>query len=306
MRQPVLRGFGRNDEFRCLDGLNLFICDFVYFTGSAGCQIGNSCPHWKAGRLLSTSGANSLERILAVLEVFSEERLEWTPEELMETLGYSRPTLYRYLKTLREAGLLVSTPNAGFTLGPRVVEMDYLLRKSDPLILSGARHLENLTMHQSCTALLARWYGSKILCVDSRSSVQKPVTSYPRGRPMPLARGAIGRSVLAFLPRRQQLPTVRKLLPDLVAAGLGETEDQVLESFKRVRRAGVAVAFGEVTPGVVGIAAPVFDAADSPVGSLGVTIAGALVNGTKLDEICAQVRQAASELSSSLVASRQR
>ena len=69
---------------------------------------------------------NSLERVLAVLEVFSEERLEWTPEDLMRELGYSRPTLYRYLKVLKDAGFLMSTRNAGVTLGPKVVEMDYL------------------------------------------------------------------------------------------------------------------------------------------------------------------------------------
>ena len=81
--------------------------------------------------------SNSLERVLAVLEVFSEERLEWTPEDLMAHLGYSRPTLYRYLKILKDAGLLMSSRNAGVTLGPKVVEMDYLARRSDALVLSG-------------------------------------------------------------------------------------------------------------------------------------------------------------------------
>ncbi len=85
---------------------------------------------------------NSLERVLAVLEVFSEERLEWTPEDLMRELGYSRPTLYRYLKILKDAGFLMSTRNAGVTLGPKVVEMDYLTRRSDPLVLLGAPYLK--------------------------------------------------------------------------------------------------------------------------------------------------------------------
>ena len=58
---------------------------------------------------------NSLERVLAVLEVFSEERLEWTPEDLMRELGYSRPTLYRYLKILKDAGFLMSTRNSGLS-----------------------------------------------------------------------------------------------------------------------------------------------------------------------------------------------
>ena len=95
---------------------------------------------------------NSLERVLAVLEVFSEERLEWTPEDLMRELGYSRPTLYRYLKILKDAGFLMSARNSGVTLGPKVVELDYLTRRSDPLVLLGVPYLKQLTAAHSCTA----------------------------------------------------------------------------------------------------------------------------------------------------------
>ncbi|MEC7257336.1 MAG: helix-turn-helix domain-containing protein, partial [Pseudomonadota bacterium] len=76
--------------------------------------------------------ATSLERLLSVLQLFTEDRLEWSPEDMMAHLGYARPTLYRYLKILSDAGLLVSHPHTGYTLGPKVVEMDYLLRLSDP------------------------------------------------------------------------------------------------------------------------------------------------------------------------------
>ena len=99
---------------------------------------------------------NSLERVLAVLEVFSEERLEWMPEDLMRELGYSRPTLYRYLKILKDAGFLMSTRNSGVTLGPKVVEMDYLTRRSDALVLRGVPCLRELTTAYSCTAMVLR------------------------------------------------------------------------------------------------------------------------------------------------------
>lgn len=248
---------------------------------------------------------NSLERVLAVLEVFTEDRLEWTPEQLMEELGYSRPTLYRYLKTLKEAGLLSSMPNAGFTLGPKVVEMDYLLRQSDPLILKGERHLTDLTESFSCTALLVRWYGNRILCVDSRSSAKSPLSSYPRGRPMPMGRGAIARSIIAFLPRRHILPRIEASIEDLRSVGLGSTVEEIHNSLKKVRRAGFAVAKGEVTPGVVGIAAPVFDAGQSPIASLCVTIADELVDAAAIEEIGVRVREAAASLSQELTADRQ-
>ncbi len=255
---------------------------------------------------MSEKAGNSLERVLSVLQVFTEERLEWTPEELMEELGYSRPTLYRYLKTLKEAGLLVSMPNAGFTLGPKVVEMDYLMRKSDPVIKIGHAHLENLTQKYSCTALLVRWYGNRILCVDSLSSTKNPISSYPRGRPMPLGRGAIARSIIAFLPKRRMVPMVEASIEEFRAVGLGDTLDDILESLRGVRKAGCAVAFGEVTPGVVGVAAPIFDGSQSPVASVCTTIAGKLVDGTTIDEISRNVRQAAAEITAALSENRRK
>ncbi|MBT6271108.1 MAG: helix-turn-helix domain-containing protein, partial [Rhodobacteraceae bacterium] len=98
-------------------------------------------------------GTNSADRILSVLNLFTDGRLEWTAEQLMEVLGYSRPTMYRYLRSLKDAGLLVSISNSLLTLGPRVVEMDFLIRKSDPLLTHGKVHISQLAMTYPSTAL---------------------------------------------------------------------------------------------------------------------------------------------------------
>jgi DNA-binding IclR family transcriptional regulator len=252
---------------------------------------------WSADASWGMKPTNSLERVLAVLEVFSEARLEWMPEDLMKELGYSRPTLYRYLKILKHAGFLMSTRHAGVTLGPKVVELDYLTRKSDPLVLHALPHLKDLIERHSCTAMLLRWYGNKILCVASESSSKNPISSYPRGRPMSLGRGAIARSIMAFLPKRQLLPLIERNLADLKSVGLGDTVEDVQNSLKKVRRAGVSVAYGEVTPGAVGIAAPVLDDRQHPIASVCVTIAGNLVTGSQIDQIGAEVLHVASQIS---------
>jgi DNA-binding IclR family transcriptional regulator len=236
------------------------------------------------------TGTNSADRILAILDVFSEERLEWTPEELMEELGYSRPTIYRYLKSLKEAGLLRSTPDSRYTLGPRVVELDFLLRKSDPLIINGQAWLEMLVARYPCSALIVRWYGDKLLCVASECSTPDPLSSYPRGRPMPLARGAISRAIMAFLPRRQLEPMVVRNLSELADIGLGRTVEQVMESMREIRKNGVAVAYGEVTPGVVGIAAPIMNAGDIPVAAVCITIEGREIDDGRLADIKTDIR----------------
>lgn len=246
------------------------------------------------------SGTNSADRILAILDLFTEDRLEWTPEDLMTALGYSRPTLYRYLKSLRESGLLISQPGAGFTLGPRMVELDYLMRKSDPLVATGQSILQSLTQAYPCSALLVRWYGSKLLCVASECSTPHPLSSYPRGRPMPLARGAISRAIMAWLPSRQLQTMVEENLAEMSSVGLGRTTDEVLATLRRVRRAGFATAHGEVTPGVIGVSAPVFDAGQAPIAALTVTIAGHEVTPERLDAIASDIMRHAAALSADL------
>lgn len=246
------------------------------------------------------SGLNSLEKVLTILNLFTEDRLNWTADDLIQTTGYPRPTLYRYLKVLREAGLLSALSGAGYTLGPRVVEMDYLLRKSDPLILAGQKHLERLTGLYPCSALLMRWYGERILCVAVECSTPNPLSSYHRGRPMALTRGAIARSIVAALPMRQQLPFIAEHRADLQAVGLGLTDAEIIESFRQVRRQGYAVAYGEVTPGVVGIAAPVFDSGEIPIACVCLTIAGNLITGNLIKEIGVHIRDAGADISRQL------
>jgi DNA-binding IclR family transcriptional regulator len=235
---------------------------------------------------------NRQDRVLAVLDLFSESRPLWSPEELMRELGYTRPTLYRYLKSLRESGLLMSTRGGRFTLGPRVVEMDYLSRRADPLVVAASPYLARLAAAHPCTALIVRWYGDKMLCVASQSSAPNPVSSYPRGRPMPMGRGAIARSIMAFLPKPRLMPLIDRYADDLRKVGIGETPQDIMAVLKRIRRAGVAVAFGEVTPGAIGIAAPILDA-NYPVASLCLTIVGQHASGELIDRISDEVRETA-------------
>ena len=247
---------------------------------------------------------NSLERVLALLDVFTEDRLEWTPEELMAKLGYSRPTLYRYLKTLKEAGFLSSMPNGGFTLGPRVVEMDFLMRKSDTLARHAQAHLDSFAADYPCAAMLVRWYGNKLLVVASECTTPGLENDYPRGRPLPLARGAISRAIMARLTRRKLLATIEANLPELDAIGLGASVEEVMDELRKVRRLGYAVAHGEVTPGVTGIASPIFDGGSSPVATFCVTIAEHLAKPDLTERIGRRVCAVAAELSEKLAEDR--
>ena len=117
------------------------------------------------------------DRLLAILALYSETRLQWSPQEMIDALGYSRPTLYRYLKLLKENGFLAPVPGGSYALGPHLVELDFLVRKSDPLVAFSQTHLDDLAGRFPGTAFLAQWYGDKLLCVASASRDPKVRTS---------------------------------------------------------------------------------------------------------------------------------
>ncbi|WP_197945323.1 IclR family transcriptional regulator [Oricola thermophila] len=247
---------------------------------------------------------NSLERVLALLDVFAEDRLEWTPEELMAELGYSRPTLYRYLKTLKEAGFLASMPTGGFTLGPRVVEMDFLMRKSDRLAQYAQPHLERFAADYPCAALLVRWYGRKQLVVASECMTPGHENEYPRGRPLPIARGATSRAIMAHMTRRRLQAHIEANIEELAGAGLGDTVEEVMGELRRVRRRGYAYSHGDVTRDMTGIASPIFDGGTSPVATFCVTMYTERTTPELIERIGRRICDISAELSAKMAENR--
>ncbi|MYZ49969.1 IclR family transcriptional regulator [Propylenella binzhouense] len=228
-------------------------------------------------------------RMLAILDLFDERSLTWTVDEIHARLGYTRSTLYRYLKVLTDAGFLTSLPGLGYTLGPRIVELDYKMRASDPLIQAAAPVMAELVADIPGVALLCRIYRQKVLCVHQESSNAGIRSTYERGRARPLLRGAASLAILASLPNHQIGRLYKAMPEEFAAAGLGSDLAAVRSALKVHRQAGHVVSFGQVSGGVMGVAAPLFDARPEVIGSLNLTVADTSGNRHRLEAMIAQV-----------------
>ena len=93
---------------------------------------------------MSDKSDSSLARLLAVLELFDEQRLALTVDTIVEALQVSQPTAYRYLKLLTDAGLLQRQDDANYSLGPRVIVLDHLIRRSDPMLAQALPYMKEL------------------------------------------------------------------------------------------------------------------------------------------------------------------
>jgi DNA-binding IclR family transcriptional regulator len=103
---------------------------------------------------------------------------------------------------------------------------------------------------------------------------QEPV-SYERGRLMPLYRGATSKIILAHLPARTLKALFAHDVGEIAGAGLGANWEEFRRGLAVMRRAGVNVSRGEIDPGRVGVAAPIFDKERAVLGSLSLALPAA-------------------------------
>ena len=211
---------------------------------------------------------SSRARMLTILDCFSDEAPAWTTEGLIGQLGCSKPTAYRYVKELCNAGLLLRIGGGLYVLGPRILELDLQIRRSDPLLRVARPAMRDLVEQTGGDVLLANVYGNQVMNVHREDGPTPAVISYDRGRPHPLFRGSTSKAVLPFLPRAQLKRIYATLANECRRAGLGRTWREFSEALAPIRREGYVIGHGELDPHVIGIAAPIFADDKRVLGSL--------------------------------------
>ncbi|MFP6712819.1 MAG: IclR family transcriptional regulator C-terminal domain-containing protein [Rhodospirillales bacterium] len=212
---------------------------------------------------------SSLERLLSILDLYSEAEPIWTLEEITRETGYARSTAYRYVKELCDSGLLISIGKGAHVLGPRFIEFDRLIRNTDPLLIAAQNLMPDL--HQEFgegLLLLSSLYGDKVLCIHQEPLITDFSVSYTRGRPMPLFYGATAKIILANLPERRLVKLFLNHRLEIAKAGLGEEWDDFKEHLAEMRRKGYCISRGEVDTGATGIGAAIFASDKTVIGSL--------------------------------------
>lgn len=228
---------------------------------------------------------SSPARVLAVLGLFSRERPVWHTDEINEALGYARATGYRYVRELVESGFLRKVSAGRYALGARIIELDYQLRQSDPVLLAAAPVMDALAARSRLDVVLSTMLGEgKIIDIHRVSPDGALVLQYGRGRPRPLLRGAAPKVILACLPRAALLRIYEAHAKEIAHLGLGRDWPEFRAWLTVIRQRGMYVSAGELDPGVGAAAMPVLDAEGDVVAAL------AMVGRSKQIEAAGEVR----------------
>lgn len=221
-----------------------------------------------------------LSRYVSVLRLFDEKHDEWTVPDIAAALDIPASTVYRTVRDMVATYFLESAAEARYRLGACFFEFDRLVRVTDPIYRVGNALLCDIGAQARvpCVAVLARLYDDRVMCVADWRSAEDVYTSYERGLPRPLTRGATSKVILAQLPSRRLAKLLENTPPE--AAPLTKSAVKFRKELAVIRKRGYAITRGEVDKKVVGIAAPVSVPERALLGSLSL-----IVPANAIDEV---------------------
>lgn len=213
-----------------------------------------------------------LAKGLEVLRTFSRAKPHMTLSEIAARAGLPAATARRCLNTLEELGY-VARNGRQFLLRPQVLEIGAVYLDSMGIQTLTQTRLEELALATGGTASLAVMSGTGVV-IAARGSVRTqalPLEPYV-GQRLPAHATSLGKVLLAGLGPERLANWFEKAELTRFTDRTITDRAALMQQIEAIRCDGYATAEEEVTPGMVGLAVPVRDAAGRVVAALAVEV----------------------------------
>jgi IclR family transcriptional regulator, pca regulon regulatory protein len=205
--------------------------------------------------------SRSLERGLAILDIFTPKRPTRGVIDIAEELGMSPATTHRYVITLLALGYLEQGASRKYRLGLLVTDLGMSALNSMGLREHAHPYLEELRQRTSYTTSLGVLDGSEVLYVDCVRSFRREQGKIDldvnTGSRLPAYCTAMGKLLLANLPEAEQHHVVASIKLAKHGPNTITSKKALREELERIRVAGFAASDQEFAAEPFAIAVPV-------------------------------------------------
>ncbi|MDE2333307.1 MAG: IclR family transcriptional regulator [Rhodospirillales bacterium] len=198
----------------------------------------------------------SLRKGLAAIDAFAR-RGSWSLAELTLELGQTKPTVFRILHTLEEAGFVRRQSDGRYLPGPRLQQLGAATARQETLRWQALGPLQDLAASTGETAHVSILHEGESVCVQAAEGPRMLRMRALVGRRTPVHASALGKALLAQLSPREvdAILTTRglaKLTPRTIVSRRG-----LHAALAEVRVRGFAVDDEEIEAGLRCVAAPI-------------------------------------------------
>ena len=240
----------------------------------------------------------ALQRGLQLLAQFSRDQRVLTGAELSRRLGLPRASVFRILQTLEQMGFVERVgEGAHYKLGMAVLRLGFEFLASMELTELGRPVIDELSAATGLSAHLVVRDGREVVFIAKSAGRSLVFNSIQIGARLPAHATVLGRVLLAGLSIDElaalyqgvELSAYTAQTPTTLAALQTQIDDDA--------RRGYGVSQGGFESAISTIAAPVFDSHQRVSAAVSVTVPAQQVDTQQVDELVAQVLQAAQRLS---------
>jgi DNA-binding IclR family transcriptional regulator len=258
-------------------------------------------PVSRAGATGYRERNSTADRALDILQLFDDDKLVISGNEVSERLEVARSTAYRYLQSLTFSGFLEEAEHrSGYRLGPRLLELARLARKGIGLSEISRPIMRGLAQTTGETVLLTRRSGPWVVCLELEESDHPVRLSYERGHLLPANAGASALVLLAWeLDEVVEKVLQASALEQFTSATITDSTD-IMKRLEVIRQQGYASSRGELDADIVGVAAPIRDHSRDVVAAVGIAGLAQRINDDRMPALTANVVEASREISDRL------
>ncbi len=240
-------------------------------------------------------------RSLAVMEYVANSEHSVSLTEIMHAVQLPKPTVFRILNMLEEAGILLREPDAKrYVPGERLTVLAGNVLLHSPWRAARRAILEELVERLGETCNLAVPNGHHVMYLDRVEADWPLRLHFHAGSKVPLHASASGKLFLAHAAKRvrDRLLTSAPLIAQTknTLTSIRELEAE----FTRIRRLGYAWDREEYIPGICCIAVPVLNDQDRVVAAVSVQGPATRLKSTTVCEFLPAMREAAEQVSQTL------
>ncbi len=239
----------------------------------------------------------SLRKGLAVLDCFARQP-SWSLAELAQALGQSKPTLFRILHTLEEAGYVEkNAATARYSLGLRLHSLGSATVRQEQLRWQTLAPLQDLARETGETVHVGVLHDGEVICVQAVDGTRLVRMHAFVGKRTPAHASALGKVLLAHLPESavEEILASRRLAaftPRTIT-----TTKRLHEELRQIRERGWALDDEEMETGLRCLGAPITDHAGRVSASLAVSAPASRMDPARIAELEVLVRATALRIS---------
>jgi DNA-binding IclR family transcriptional regulator len=242
---------------------------------------------------------NSVEKAVRVLELLADKD-ELSVTKVAEYLGLNRPSSHRFLATLRELGYVERNAESRYQLTFKMLELGMKKANRFEIRRVARPFMQELASMYNETVNLGFFDGRDIVHLDKIDSREILRMDPGIGMRAPAYCTALGKSILAFLPREDLRAYLESVALESHTPKTFCSKEELVDELERVRRQEFSVDDEELSQGLRCVAAPVFDYSGYPRYSLSVSGPTGRMTYDRIRQMQADVRRVCTKLSTAL------